>query len=552
MPNNPQKFRLRQLILPQIGLWLLAWLLGIAAAVSALGLTMTAGWFLTAATTSLALGVGFAIALPTLIIRVLAIVRTVGRYGDLLVSHWAVFGLLKVLRVRFFERWARLDFLDRQLLNQSSSQKTHRLVKDIDVLNEFTLRFVSPWIVAAVSVATIVAAAAWLLPIAVPAAVLAALALCVAAASVRFGVSMASEESVLLEQRKSKLLDTLPALTQLLLWQRWQDEIAQIGKLDDAQTALMARTQNLRRATLAAMQLFIIAAVMLLLVQMRASSVMPALALAAVFVLFGLSEIFMNVAAEPLALGRSAVAKARLNALLETPKTAARVPLEQVIVNDKFTLSLTNLQVKAPSAIIATHPINAVITSESPCLITGASGAGKSTLLHTLAAEYPVYAGELSVQSGQNMQPWQQLDFGASLGFLGQAVDIFDQSLADNLRLGKPDASDDELYAALAAVNLLEWTHAQPQGLATPLGEYGAAVSGGQARRIALARLLLAPKRVLLLDEPFAGLDALTRQVVWQSLTQMQKAGHIGLLLISTHQIWDEMGASQHLAVGNE
>src|SRR5690606_41499305 len=92
---------------------------------------------------------------------------------------------------------------------------------------------------------------------------------------------------------------------------------------------------------------------------------------------------------------------------------------------------------------------------------------------------------------------------------LPQDVDVFDLSLAANLRRGSPAASDAQLWRVLEDVALADW--ARERGLDTPLGEQGSAVSGGQARRIALARLLLAERPILLLDAPFARLDAATR-----------------------------------------
>ena len=95
-----------------------------------------------------------------------------------------------------------------------------------------------------------------------------------------------------------------------------------------------------------------------------------------------------------------------------------------------------------------------------------------------LAGELPALSGEVTL----NGQAWSDYDWRDQLGYLGQQLDIFDQSLAANLRLGKRDASDAELMAALDKVCLTQWLQAQPQGLATPLGEYGSAISGGQAR----------------------------------------------------------------------
>ena len=107
-------------------------------------------------------------------------------------------------------------------------------------------------------------------------------------------------------------------------------------------------------------------------------------------------------------------------------------------------------------------------------------------------------------------------------------------TLAENLRLGRPVATDDELWEVLEDVALADWARARPAQLNTTLGEYGAQVSGGQARRIALARLLLAQRPLLLLlDEPFAGLDAATREQVLAALLRRQASG---MLVIVSHQ----------------
>ncbi len=105
-------------------------------------------------------------------------------------------------------------------------------------------------------------------------------------------------------------------------------------------------------------------------------------------------------------------------------------------------------------------------------------------------------------------------------------------NLAENLRLGARHAGDSELWSVLDDLALGTWARGLPQGLETPLGEYGAAVSGGQARRIALGRVLLARRPILLLDEPLAGLDAVTRRHVVTSL--VRRAQH-GILVISSH-----------------
>lgn len=562
--NEP--FKLWQLISPQLWVWMLAWLLGLLTVWSVLGLSMVSGWFVTMSAVAGLVAAGshaFNYMVPAAVIRTFAIIRTLSRYGDLMVSHHAVFGLLKQLRVRFFELWARLDFVDRNSQGQSSSQKMHRLVKDIDVLNEFVLRFISPWVMAVGSLLLVSSVVLWVLPKAWYSLGLLMLCLLIAATAIHRGKKLAESESQLIEARKAKLLDTLPALTSLLIWHRWDAQTDQLKTLDETQSALTASAHRLRHVSALLIQICLSLSLVLLLwaaglflqhsqitpfaIDTLNQPIMSSAVILAVFLgMVGLSEFIHNLVAEPLALGRSQVAKQRLNAMLQQSTVKVQIPLA---CEKNLALKLEEVTVKAPNALIGASGLTAHIGSDRPCLVVGPSGAGKSTLLQTLAGEHTLISGSMQLINDGAAVDWQTVDFGNRLGFLGQTVDIFDQTLADNLRIAKPDASDDELYAVLERVNLSSWLQAQPKGLATALGEYGMAVSGGQARRIALARLLLSPKAVLLLDEPFAGLDALSRQKVWQSLVDAQRSGQIGILMISTHQLWHEMGEVQLLNI---
>lgn len=563
MKNTQNQFKLRQLLTLQKTLWGLAWLLGIVTVLSVLGLVMVAGWFISMAAVAGVVAVGlhtFNYLMPSAIIRLFAITRTAARYGDLMVSHHAVFGLLKQLRVAFFSRWATLPFLARSNA-KSSSQTMQRLVKDIDTLDEFVLRIVSPWVVATTAVLALVAVLLWLLPHGWVALFL-LLTLLVAYVVLRLGVALAKQESRLVHQRKSKLLDALPAITQLLIWQQWLPQTNQMTQLDAAHHQLMQKTHNLRRWGGFVMQLVIALVVVAVLALANElfvanrlpiftadtineyAALNPAMVLALVLGLFGVIEIVVALVGEPLALGHSIHAKNRLNELVcYDDKTPPKTPLPDSA--QPLTLRLCDVCVKLPSAIVSTTQISATLDSQRPTLIVGASGAGKSTLLMTLAGEIEPVSGQITL----NGTDYTKMAHGQSLGFLGQTVDIFDQTLADNLRLGKPSASDDELLAVLDKVGLLSWLNAQPKGLATPLGEYGMAISGGQARRIALARLLLTPKAILLLDEPFAGLDGNTRQKVWDSLLAMQQQGDIGILAIATHQVWEQMCEADRIVI---
>lgn len=582
-------FRLRDMFKPSFDLWLISWGLGLITALSMIALLMISGWFITGAALAGMIAVGshsFNYMLPAGIIRMLAMARTAGRYGELMVSHHAVFDLLKTLRLRFFNRLAALP-LTQQRSALQASQYMHRLVSDIDKLDEFILRVISPWLIGGLSVLLLGLFIGWALPIAssfkLIIYVLLALSLVIALLASYNGIAQAKQLSQVSEARRQQLLSPLAIITQLLLWQQWQTQTQGYVAQDNQLQNLQWQAQKRRSVYMLLIQwLFYLAVLTVLfaiysvtqggsettLLPKLQSVIEVPLVLAVTLGLLGIQEIIVPLGQHYLALGNSIAAKDRLNDLLsssrptptpnqagqagantntntntgtntdtdtgtdaDTVSTSAPKPLHR-LPQAPLQAELIYVSAKIEGALVGAKEVSVTVNSGTPLIIKGPSGCGKSTLLQALAGELPLQSGEIQL-NGKN---WFEYDWQDQLGYLGQQLDIFDQSLAANLRLGKPEASDEELIAALDKVGLLGWLQAQPQGLDTALGEYGAAISGGQARRIALARLLLKPRRVLLLDEPFAGLDAPTRAQLWQNVREHQQQN---LLIVVSHHQWD-------------
>ena len=542
--NSHQTFRLTQLFSTQLDKWLIAAFLGIMTALSVIGLLMTSGWFISAAAMAGMVALGshsFNYLVPAAIIRVMAMVRTAGRYGEMMVSHHAVFGLLRRLRVRFFNQFARLPLANLSSTLQST-HAMHRLTHDIEVLNELPLRVVSPWLVATTA-SLLVATLLYqyeVNPMLIAIFLIAGLML--PAMLTWRSIKHARAHQALAESRRVSLLNPLSALTHLLIWQRWQSELTAFNSLDTQHTHQQKRIQRAQSLVMLIMQWLIAAVLVGLLVGFyHTPLVISVPMLLALFLgIMGMTDLLAPLVTHSLALGNSLAAKHQLNELLNPSlqpshhlnHDLAPLPIDAARLNAPLTLTINQLAAKMPQAIVGFKAISLTATQGIPVLITGRSGAGKSTLLQVLAHELAPQQGSIEL----NGMDWLALhDTPALTGYLGQQIDIFDQTLATNLRLGNADASDEQLWQVLGKVGLKDWARNQPLQLQTPLGEYGQAISGGQARRIALARLLLTPKKILLLDEPFAGLDKKRREALWQMLVQHQQQG---ILIIVTHHLW--------------
>jgi len=149
----------------------------------------------------------------------------------------------------------------------------------------------------------------------------------------------------------------------------------------------------------------------------------------------------------------------------------------------------------------------------------GRSGSGKSTVAALTARLYDPDDGEVLLD-GVDLRKHDLPSLRASSALALQENVLFGMSLRDNLLLGKSDATDDELHAALWAAGAADFVARLPQGLDTELGSSGTGLSGGERRRLCLARTLLRPAPVLVVDEPFAGLDAVAVEVVMRTLRE--------------------------------
>lgn len=495
--------------------------LAILTALAGLALLGLSAWFITAtglAGLSAATALVFDVFAPAAGIRLLALGRTAARYGERLVTHDATLGVLATLRERLFRGWAGPGAA-RQLVNRPATL-LFRLTGDIDALDALYPRILVPAAAALVTALAAGLALALVDPL-LGAGVgggllLAGIAAPLAAA--RRGAKAARRRGAGLEALRARTIDLVAGQTDLATAGRLAPQVAAIRRAetyladaDDRLNAVEAGTG----ALLAVAGSTALAATLLatgLLVE-RGAVPMPVAAFALLTALAAL-EPFAGLRRGAAELARTLIAARRIGPRLSAEPDPA--PPARPAAGDA--IHLTGIRVRPEEAAADTLMVDRLVIADgSRVAIIGPSGAGKSTLLDLVAGERAPRAGMVAA-------------LPACL--FGQRTDLFADDLAGNLRLARPDAGDARLAAALADAGLTDTVAALPRGLATRLGEGGEGLSGGQSRRLALARLFLRDTPLWLVDEPTDGLDAATAADVLARLDD-HAAGRT--LVIATH-----------------
>lgn len=461
-----------------------------AASTILLGLS---GWFIVASAVAGAAGLAvahtFNVLIPSAMIRLLAILRTAARYGERLAGHTAALRALAAIRPAIFESLAAAP--PSQSLTLSRGEASARLVQDVDAVETRFVRLSAPWsagagLTAAVAMAVL---AGWLPALAILSGATAGM-LAARALARRHSAPARATVQARIGALKETTASLVAASAELRAYglEAWAGETlnARAVALEDARLDA-ARAQGLIAASQAAITGVTIVAAM-------AAAIPSGAALAA---LAGLAaamsiEVLASLAAALDQDGAASEAAKRLDAILQHRPQAPTAPTT------------------APSLLSQT------LRPGERLAIVGPSGCGKTTAVETLLG----LRGENS--SARSLFAWLPQDAGLIAG-----------TVRDNLRLAAPNATDDQLWAVLEDAALAERVRAAPGGLSAFLGDDGERLSGGERRRLALARAYLRDAAWLLLDEPTEGLDPVTEALVVARLEQRLDRTGQGLVLIS-------------------
>ena len=454
-----------------------------------------------------------ALASAPLWMRVLGPARVILRYLERLVTHGATFRALADLRVWFFRGLASraaggLGF-------HHAGDVLQRLVGDVEALDGLYLRIVLP-----------LAGAALLVPAAAIAggrvSAFAGIAVAMLFGAAAFGLPALAARAArmsgeqLTQAAAGLRVAALDALTGLREVRAFGAEARMVVRVRERESVLLAMQRHLARRTAWANAAALFCGQASLLAVLLAAGAAPALSVVACFLIVAAFEPIAGLPRAGVAAGAAAASAGRVLAVGQ-PLVAVlpRVALRAMPDNPGLRFAGVHFAWKDGQPVF--DGLTMEVPSGARVAVLGPSGVGKSTLA-ALALKVAVPQSGQVLLGGLDLADLRAADVHRQIAWLGQATHLFDDTIRDNLLLGRPAATERELWDVLDRAAIGDMVRALPDRLDTWLGEGGARLSGGQGRRVALARTLLQPAPVLILDEPCAGLDAETERAFLTTL----------------------------------
>ncbi|GAB6070576.1 thiol reductant ABC exporter subunit CydC [Thiomicrorhabdus hydrogeniphila] len=487
-------------------------------------LLAVSGWFITAMAISGLTATAINYFTPAAAIRGLAILRTVSRYLERLVTHEATFRLLAELRQWFFEQLEPLA--PARLQYYQGGDLLSRIRADIDTLENAYLRILTPTLAALLaSFLMVVFLLFWNPAIALVNLIgLLVVGFMLPIAALYLGMNSGQEMVEAKAALRQRTSETVRGLAEITLYGEPQQRIEMI-QTENSALVEPQRQQNRIDSTSTALtglfsQLTWLGMIVIAITLVQSGQIDgPELVMLA---FFGMAS-FEAVAALPVAfraMGETRSAARRILQLVNA-KPAVTEPLEPCAIPTTFDIrfdSVSFAYVEDKSE--ALHNVSFQVAQGQKLAIRGASGSGKTSLTQLLLKFWQADTGKITI-GNTNLDDLNGDMVRKLCAVVSQQVHLFNTTVAANLYLANPNATHEQLLEACRAAAILDDILALPEGFDTEVGEAATRLSGGQIRRIGIARALLKDAPIVILDEPTEGLDAETEQQVTQALARL-------------------------------
>jgi thiol reductant ABC exporter CydC subunit len=469
-------------------------------------------------------------------VRFFGLARPVARYLERLSSHDLALRVLGRMRSRVYERLEPLAPV--QLERTRSGDLLSRFVADVDSLQNLYLRGLGPLLVAILAGAAAVGVAAVFQPGA---------ALVLAAGLVTAGIVVPAVAAALARGKEREAIARGELSAELVEVVSGSPELVAFGVEGDRLERLRTTDRGLvrlaRRAAFAdgaaeGLRLLVtgatVAGVLAVSVSAHADHRLDRVLIA----MLALLALASFEAVQPLPeaarqLGETLGAGTRILDLIDREATVLDPPAPLPFPASPFPVALEHVRVRyVPGGPRVLDGVDLRLDRGRRIGLLGPSGAGKTTVTNLLLRFLDPEQGRVTM-AGQDVRRYRQEDVRRAVAVAGQEAHLFSASIRDNVRLGRPDATEAELERALEAARILPWVKSLPDGLDTLVGEEGRELSGGQRQRLTLARALLLDAPVLVLDEPTAHLDSPTAA---RLLDDVFAAANDRCLLLITHR----------------
>lgn len=522
--------------------WLVAGIFfALITSLASITLLTLSGWFITASAIAGILApdgvaITFNFLQPAAEIRALAIIRTVGRYVERVITHEATFRVLAEIRRWFFAKLIPLS--PGRLAMQRSAHLLNSMTQDIDALDSLYLRLCSPALVAFWGgVAVLVFITFYSLTI----SLFVLLMIVITAVVVPWVFNRLAQHSAkkVVEQSADfkvgqvEVIQGLADLRAFNAYARYKNKLTSVSE-----QMLETQTKNIHWEALSSAITLFLSLVTTLITLILASDLFQQGELSGAelamlsFCVLAVFELVTPLSTAMLLLPKTQTAAKRIRSITDLTPTISSpkksIPLPQ---SGELTIRQLSFRYSEQSDWVL-KDIDLTIPQGSKVAIVGQSGSGKTTLLQLLMRFYDPQKGNVNY-GGMDYKQFAPDQLMAQFSVLSQQTQLFSATIKENLLIAKSTATDVEIRLAIQLAGLEQFIKRLPEGLDTWVGEKGKKVSGGEGRRIALARVYLKNAPIIFLDEPTEGLDKETEEDVLNALEQIAEGK---TLIMVTHR----------------